>query len=137
MPTILVTVYNTPHPHRERSPFYTLHPEINPDAVDPKKCWIVVEKFGYWDEIEPDPEKKFKHVVSTLSSTDPTHSLSIEEAHDFITKQLAFRASQGFKFLFTLDPFGEPWFREYEVLSDGSWQKRPAGNQAPHSAHPR
>lgn len=125
MPTILVTVYDTPHPRRGHSRFYALHPEINPGAVDPKKCWMVVEKFGYWDETEPDLEKKFKHVVSTLSSTDPTHCLSIEEAHNFITKQLALRASQGFKFLFTLDPFGEPWFKEYEVLPDGSWQERP------------
>ena len=46
MPTILVTVYDTPHPNRGLSPLYTLHVEIHPDAADAKKCWVVMEKFG-------------------------------------------------------------------------------------------
>lgn len=83
----------------------------------------MVEKFGYWDDAELDLEKKFKHAVSTLSCIDAAGCLSIEEAHDFIKKQLALRATQGFKYLFTLDPFGAPWLKEYEVLSDGSWQE--------------
>lgn len=133
MPTILVSIYNTPQPHRE-APLYTLHAEIHPDAVNPNKCWLVVEKFGSWDETEPDPMKKFKCVVSTLSSTDPKDCLTIEEAHDFIRRQLALRASQGFKFLFTLDPFGASWLKEYEVLPDGSWQELPVQHEAQRSA---
>jgi len=123
MPTLLVTVYNTPHPHRGLSPLYTLHAEIHPDATNPKKCWVVMEKFGYWDEAEPDPKKKFKNEVNTLSTTDPNHCLTIEESHEFIKKQVLLRASQGYKYLFTLDPFGAPWFKRYEVLSDGSWRE--------------
>lgn len=125
MPTILVTVYDTPHPHRGLSPLYTLHAEIHPAAMDPKKCWVVMEKFGYWDEAESDQEKKFKNEVRTLSATNPADCLTIEEAHEFINKQVLFRASQGFKYLFTLDPFGAPWYKRYEVLSDGSWREMP------------
>jgi hypothetical protein len=123
MPTLLVTVYNTPHPHRGLSPLYTLHAEIYPDATDPKKCWVVMEKFGYWDAAEPDPKIRFKNAVNTLSPTDPVRCLTIEEAHEFIKKQVLLRASQGFKYLFTLDPFGAPWYKRYEVLPDGSWRE--------------
>ena len=123
MPTLLATVYDTPNPRRGLSPLYTLHAEIHPQATDPQKCWVVMEKFGYWDETEPDPQKKFRNVESTLSSTDPACCLTIEESHEYIKKRVAFRASQGFKYLFILDPFGAPWFRRYEVQSDGSWQE--------------
>jgi len=82
-----------------------------------------MEKFGYWDEAEPDPKKQFKNEVNTLSTTDPNHCLTIGESHEFIKKQVLLRASQGFKCLFTLDPFGAPWFKRYEVLSDGSWRE--------------
>ena len=123
MPTFLVTVYNTPLPHRELSPLYTLHAEIHPSATDPKKCWVVMEKFGYRDEAEPDPKNKFKYDVKTLSSTNPADCLTIEEAHELIKKQVLFRASHGFKYVFTLDPFGATWFKRYTVLSDGSWRE--------------
>jgi len=123
MPTFLVTVYNTPRVQRELLPHYTLRAEIHPNARDPKKCWVVIEKFGYWDEAEPNPEKKFKNAVNTLNATDPAHCLTIEESHEVIKKQASFRASQGFKYLFTLDPFGVPWFKRYEVQSDGSWRE--------------
>jgi hypothetical protein len=123
MPTILVTVYNTLHPHREQSPLYTLHAEIHPDAKDPKKCWVVMEKFRYWDEREPDPKKQFKNDVKTLSPTNPADCLTIEEAHEFIKKQVLFHASHGFKYLFSLDPFEATGFKRYEVLSDGSWRE--------------
>lgn len=93
--------------------------------MDPKKCWVVMEKFGYWDEAESDQEKKFKNEVRTLSATNPADCLTIEEAHEFINKQVLFRASQGFKYLFTLDPFGAPWYKRYEVLPDGSWREMP------------
>jgi hypothetical protein len=125
MPTLLVTVYNTPHPRRELSPLYTLHAEIHPHATDTTNCWVVMEKFCYSDEAERDPKKKFKNVVNTLSPTDPLHCLSIEESHECIRKQVLFRASQGFKYLFALDPFGVPWYKRYEVLSDGSWREIP------------
>ena len=94
MPTLLVTVYNTPHPHRELSPLYTLHAEIHADATDPKTYWFGREKFGYWEEAEPDPKKRFKRDVNTLSPTDPDHCLTIDEAHEFIKKQVLFRASR-------------------------------------------
>ena len=123
MPTFLATVYNTPHRRRELSPLYTLHVEIHPGAKDPKKCWVVRERFGYWDETQPDPKKKFKNTLNTLSPTDPVRCLTIEEAHEFIKRQVLLRASQGFKYLFTLDPFGAPWYKRYEVLPDGSWRE--------------
>jgi hypothetical protein len=123
MPTLLLTLYNTPNPHRGVSPLYTLHAEIHSQAADPQKCWVVMEEFGYWDETEPDPQKKFKNVESTLSSTDPICCLTLDESHEYIKKQVAFRASRGFKYLFTLDPFGAPWFKHYEVQSDGSWRE--------------
>jgi hypothetical protein len=84
-----------------------------------------MEKFCYSDEAERDPKKKFKNVVNTLSPTDPVHCLTIEESHEFIKKQVLFRASQGFKYLFALDPFGVPWYKRYEVLPDGSWREIP------------
>jgi hypothetical protein len=99
--------------------------EVHPGAKDPKKCWVVTEKFGYWDESEPDPSKKFKNALNTLSPADPFDCLTIEEAHEFIKKQISFRANQGFKYLFTLDPFAAPWYKRYEVLSDGSWREMP------------
>jgi hypothetical protein len=123
MPTLLVTVYDTPNPLRGLSPLYTLHVEIHPQATDLQKCWVVMEKFGYWDETEPDPQKKFRNVESTLSSTDPACCLTIEESREYIKKRVAFRASQGFKYLFTLDPFGAPWCKRYEVQSHGSRQE--------------
>lgn len=126
MPTLLVTVYNTPHPHQGLSPLYTLHAEIHPDATDLTKCWIVMEKFCYWDESEPDPKKRFKDVVNTLGPTDAPRCLTLEESHEVIKRQVLFRASQGFKYLFTLDPFGVPWFKRFEVQSDGSWREMPA-----------
>ena len=82
-----------------------------------------MEKFAFWDEAEPDPTKRLKHDVNALSPTDPNRCLTVEECHEFIKKQVLFRASQGFKYLFTLDPFGVPWFKRYEVLSDGSWRE--------------
>ena len=123
MTILLVTVHNTPHPHHELSPLYTLHAEIHPRAADSKKCWVVVEKFCYSDEAEPDPKKRFKDDVNTVGPTDPVHCLTIEESHEFIKKQVLFRASQGFKCLFTLNPFGASWYERYEVLSDGSWRE--------------
>ena len=126
MPTLLVTVYNTPHPHQGRSPLYTLHAEIHPEALDLTRCWVVMEKFGYWDDAEPDPNKRFKDAVNTLSPTNPVRFLTIEESHEVIKRQVLFRAGQGFKYLFTLDPFGVPWFKRYEVLPDGSWREMPA-----------
>lgn len=83
----------------------------------------MIEKFGYWDETESDLEKKFKNEVQMLSATHPADYLTIEEAHEFIKKQVSFRASQGFRYLFTLDPFGATWFKRYEVQSDGSWRE--------------
>lgn len=121
MPTLLVTVYNTPHPYRDLSPLYTLHAEIHPGATDSKKCWVVVEKFCYSDEAEPDPKKRFKNDVNAIGPTDPIHCLTIDESHEFIKMQVLLRASQGFKYLFTLDPFGVACYKRYEVLSDGSW----------------
>ena len=125
MPTLLVTVYNTPYPRQGLSPLYTLHAEIHPRATDAKKCWVVMEKFCYSDDAEPDLKKRFKNDVNTLSPTDPVDCLTIEESHEFIKKQVSLRASQGFKYLFTLDPFGVPWYKRYEVLSDGAWQEMP------------
>ena len=83
----------------------------------------MVEKFCFSDEAEPSPKKRFKNDVNTVSPTDPLHCLTIEESHEFIKKQVLFRASQGFKFLFTLNPFGASWYERYEVLSDGSWRE--------------
>ena len=123
MPTLLVTVYNAPHVQRELLPHYTLHAEVHPNATDPKKCWVVIEKVDYWDEAGPNREKKSKNAVNTLNAADPAHCLTIEESQEVIKKQVSFRASQGFKYLFTLDPFGVPWFKRYEVQSDGSWRE--------------
>ena len=104
-----------------RSPIRLIHDsEIHPDATDAEKCWVAIEKLG-WDEA--DPKKKFKNGVKTLSPTDPVHCLTVEEFHEFIKKQVLFPASQGFKYLFTLDPFEASWHKRHEVLSDGSWRE--------------
>jgi len=121
LPTLRVTIYNTPHDQRELLPHYTLHAEVHPNATDPKNCWVVIERIDYWDEAGPNREKKSKIAMSALNAADPAHCLTIEESQEGIKKQVSFRASRGFKYLFTLDPFGVPWFKRDEVQSDGSW----------------
>src|SRR3974377_2397607 len=102
LPTLLVTVYNTPHVQRELLPHYTLHAEIHPNARDPKKCWVVIEKVDYWDEAGPNRENKSKNAVNTLNAPGTAHCLTIEESQEVIKKQVVIRANQGFKYLFTL-----------------------------------
>jgi hypothetical protein len=117
------TVYQTPNPAQDISECYTVWAEVLPEATDPKKQWVVKEKHGYWDE--RGQPKKFKHEVVTLGPTDPVHWLSVEEAQKAIDKQVSSRANQGFKYLFVHDFYDAPWFRRYEILSDGTEQEMP------------
>jgi len=123
--TVPKSVYNTPDPEKEISEVYTIYAEMLVEAKDPKKCWVVREKHGYWDENEQEPKKRFKNSVTTLSPIDPVHYLSIEDAHKVIDQQVLFRANRGFKYLFVWDPYEAPFYKRYEILASGSYQEMP------------
>jgi hypothetical protein len=64
------TVYKTPNPEEQVSELYTVYAEELPESKDPQKRRVVKERYGAWDEAEPDPKRKLKIKVFTLSPTD-------------------------------------------------------------------
>jgi hypothetical protein len=119
------TVYKTPDPQANVSELYSIFCQQMSNATSLAKSWVVSERYGAWDEAEPDPKKKFKINVTTLSPTDPQHYLTLDEAHEQCNKQVMLRVRNGFKYLFVHDFFDAPWFRRYEVLPDGKRREIP------------
>jgi hypothetical protein len=96
------------------------------NALSLEKSWVVNERYGAWDEAEPDPQKpKFKINVRTLGPTEPQHYLTLEEAQAQADDQVMLRVASGFKYLFVHDFFDAPWYRRYEVLPDGEHREIP------------
>jgi hypothetical protein len=116
MNTVPQTLYSTPDPHQEISELYVINAEELATATDPKRRWVIREKHGYWDE----QYKKFLLDVITLSPNDPKHCVTLEEAHIAVEKQVLVRVKSGFRFLFEWSPYGPPWFKRYEIMSDGT-----------------
>jgi len=119
------TVYKTPEPEENVSELYTIYCQQMPDATTRGKCWIVKERYGAWDGGEPDPKKKFKIGVTTLSPTDPRHYLTADEAEKQADAQVLSRAKSGFKYLFVRNFYEAPWHKRYEILPDGKLREIP------------
>jgi hypothetical protein len=119
------TVYKTSDPQLNVSELYTIFAQQMSNAESLEKSWVVCERYGAWDEAEPDPKQKFKINVKTLSPTDPQQYLTIEEAHKQCDLQVMLRVRNGFKYLFVHDFLDAPWYRRYEVLPDGSRREIP------------
>jgi hypothetical protein len=119
------SVYKTPDPHANVSEVYTIYAQQMSNAHSLEKSWVVIERYGAWDEKEPDPKQKFKINVKTLSPTDPQHYLTIDEAHKQCDDQVLFRVRDGFKYLFIHDFFNPPWYKRFEVSSDGTRREIP------------
>lgn len=113
------TLYKTPNPEHAVSELYTIFAVRMSNALFPEKSWVAYERYGAWDEAEPNPKLKFKINVKTLSPTDPHHYLTLDEAHKQCDEQVMFRVRSGFKYLFVLDPYDAPWYRRFEVSPDG------------------
>jgi hypothetical protein len=90
------TVYRTPNPERGISEAYEIAIEPVPGAPDPRRCWIVRELHGYYEEAT----KTYHEEVETLHPNEPQHFLALEEAMREADKQVLFRAKEGFHFLF-------------------------------------
>jgi hypothetical protein len=114
------TVYKTPDPQLNVSELYTIFAQQMSDAQSLEKSWVVCERYGAWDEAEPDQKQKFKINVKTLSPTDPRNYLTIEEAHKQCDEQVMIRVRSGFRYLFVHNFLDAPWYRRYEVLPDGT-----------------
>ena len=91
---------------------------------------MVKERYGAWDQAEPDPQRKFKIKVFTLSPNDPVHCLTLDEAQRQVDQQVRFRAQNGFKYLFVRDFFDAPWYKRYEILPDGTERELPLSQGA-------
>jgi len=119
------TIYRTPEPEENVSELYTIYCQQMPDVPNSGKCWIVKERYGAWDEAEPDPKKKFKFDATTLSPSDPWHYLTAEEAEQQADAQVLLRARNGFKYLFIRDFYDAPWYKRYEILPDSKLREMP------------
>jgi hypothetical protein len=119
------TVYKTPDRKANVSELYTIYAQQMSNAHSPEKSWVAVERYGAWDEKEPDPRQKFKINVKTLSPTDPQHYLTIDEAHKQCDEQVMLRVRNGFKYLFVHDILDAPWYRRYELFPDGKRREIP------------
>jgi hypothetical protein len=115
------TVFCTPNPERGISESYTVYADVVANANDSKKCWVVKEKHGWFDE----QSRTFLNDVVTLGLTGPIHCVALDEAHRIVDQQVLSRAKSGFKYLFVLDQFGAPWYKRYEILPDGTPQGMP------------
>jgi len=83
------TVYKTPDPQANVSELYSIYCVQMSNALSLEKSWVVNERYGAWDEAEPDPTKeKFKIDVKTLSPTDPQHYLTLDEAQEQANRQV-------------------------------------------------
>ncbi len=119
------TVYKTPDPQLNVSELYSIFCVQMSNALSLEKSWVVNERYGAWDEAEPDPKKKFKINVKTLSPTEPKHYLTLDEAHEQANRQVMLRVRSGFKYLFVHDFLDAPWFKRYEVFPDGERREIP------------
>jgi hypothetical protein len=119
------TVYKTPDPQGNISELYSISCQQMSNAVSLEKSWVVSERYGAWDEAEPDPKQKFKINVKTLSPTDPQHYPTLNEAQNQANEQVMLRVRNGFKYLFIHDFFDAPWYRRYEVFPDGKRREIP------------
>jgi hypothetical protein len=119
------TVYKTPEPQANVSELYSIYCQQMSNATSLEKSWVLSERYGAWDEVEPDPKRKFKINVVTLSPTDPQHYLTLDEAHKQCDEQVMVRVRIGFKYVFVHDFLDAPWFRSYEVLPDGKRREIP------------
>jgi hypothetical protein len=119
------TVYKTPDPQVNISELYSIFCVQMSNALSLEKSWVVNERYGAWDEAEPDPKKKFKINVKTLSPIEPKHYLTLDEAHEQANGQVMLRVRSGFKYLFVHDFLDAPWFKRYEVFPDGERREIP------------
>jgi hypothetical protein len=94
------TDYKTPDPQVNVSELYSVFCVQMSNALSLERSWVVNERYGAWDEAEPDPKKKFKINVKTLSPTESEHYLTLDEAHERANAQLMLRVRSGFKYLF-------------------------------------
>jgi hypothetical protein len=113
------TLYRTPNPEHEVSELYTIFAVRMSNALSPEKSWVVYERYGAWDEAEPDPKQKFKINVKTLSPSDPQHYFTLDEVYKQCDEQVMFRVRSGFKYVFVLHPYDAPWYRRFEISPDG------------------
>lgn len=119
------TLYKTANPQFNVSELYLIFAQQMSNAQSLEKSWVVCERYGAWDEAEPDAKQKFKINVKTLSPTDPEHYLTLEEAYKQCGEQVVFRVRDGFKYLFVRDFHDAPWHRRYEVSLDGNRREIP------------
>jgi hypothetical protein len=119
-PTPQMCLYATPNPVRYISEVYFSYTEQLETAKDPKECWVLMEEHGWFD----DAVKKFQINATTLNPS-PQHGVGLDEVHRLTEKQISLRVKQGFKYLFDLDPFGPPWYKQYEILPNGTWRAMP------------
>jgi hypothetical protein len=106
------TVYRTPNPEWDVSESYEILIEVVPDAPDPQRCWVVRELHGYFEEAT----KTYHHQVETLHPNEPRHFLTFEEVMRAANQQVLLRATQGFRFLFTMNYDNPPWYSRFEVV---------------------
>jgi hypothetical protein len=118
--TTPLVLYKIPNPQRDVSELYLEYADESPNATDTEKRWIVKEKHGWFDS----ELKKFQNQAFTLNP-DVEFCVDLDQAFRLINKQIQRRANEGFKYLLTLDPYGEPWYKKYEILSDGKRRELP------------
>jgi hypothetical protein len=119
--TVPQVLYNTRDPHSEPSELYVIHGVILKSATDPIKRWVIKEEHGYWDEAE----KAFKNRAKTLLPEDPKHCVSLDEVLAQVTKQVLLRVKEGFKYQMEWYPYEPPFYRKYELSTDGAKKRYP------------
>jgi hypothetical protein len=101
------TLYKTNRPEdMEHAEYY--QPQLDAVFVNGAWSWFVREKHGWWDG------KKAVNHTTTLS---PEEGVSEVEARAWFEKQQKFRASEGFRYAFSIDyfaPGGAIVWREIE-----------------------
>jgi hypothetical protein len=89
------TLYKTNRPEdMEHAEYY--QPQLDLVFVNGAWSWFVREKHGWWDG------KKAVNHTTTLS---PEEGVSEIEARSWFEKQQKFRASEGFRYAFSIDYF--------------------------------
>jgi hypothetical protein len=113
--TVPQVLYNTPDPHAQPSELYVINGTVLPTATDQVKCWVIKEEHGYWDE----ETKKFIIRATTLHPSEQQYCFSMNDIHDEIKRQVLTRVEQGFKYQLEWYPYQPPFYRKYEIASDG------------------
>ena len=106
------TVYRTPNPEFGVSECYEVSIQSVPGAPDPQRCWIVREFHGYFE----DATKTYYFQAETLHPSETRYFMAFDDVVKAANQQVRLRAKDGFRFLFTVNYNGAPWYSRFEVI---------------------